>query len=167
MTSVPADRTTPPALPREQAMALMSAVMLPMFLAVVDQTLLATATPRIRAGVRQSRRQLLDRDRLPDRCDGDGAGLRTPRRPGGPAQHAALGPRRVRGGCGMHARAPGGLLPASRRRTTTAKVRRLGRGYSREHCAVRPLDCEVMWESERSRRSRGSAPGQGTKPLSR
>ena len=47
MSSRPGTRTPPPAPPREQVLALLSAVMLPMFLAAVDQTLLATATPRI------------------------------------------------------------------------------------------------------------------------
>jgi EmrB/QacA subfamily drug resistance transporter len=39
--------TAPPPPRREDVLALFSAVMLPMFLAAVDQTLLATATPRI------------------------------------------------------------------------------------------------------------------------
>src|SRR5690349_18570825 len=55
------DPPQPPALdldahaaapPRQAVLTLFSAVMLPMFLAAVDQTLLATATPRIAADFR-------------------------------------------------------------------------------------------------------------------
>jgi len=44
-----AAHTAAPAPSREQVLALFSAVMLPMFLAAIDQTLLATASPRIGA----------------------------------------------------------------------------------------------------------------------
>jgi EmrB/QacA subfamily drug resistance transporter len=43
----PGQRATAPALERSSFLALFSAVMLPMFMGAVDQTLLATATPRI------------------------------------------------------------------------------------------------------------------------
>src|SRR5215831_17142840 len=42
-----AERAAVPAPSREQVLSLFSAVMLPMFLAAIDQTLLATASPRI------------------------------------------------------------------------------------------------------------------------
>src|SRR6187431_2460266 len=48
-TPAPAESTAEPTVSRRQFLNLFTAVMLPMFMAMVDQTLLATSTPKIAA----------------------------------------------------------------------------------------------------------------------
>ena len=69
-------------LPRRAAgfLTVFPSIMLPMFLAVVDQTIVATALPAIAAATGEVRARLLGRRLLPRRHDHRGADLRPARR---------------------------------------------------------------------------------------
>ena len=75
---------------RAEFLNLFAAVFLPMFMAAVDQTLLATATPAIADVARRPARQLVDRGRLSARLGDHRAGLRPLRRPASARRNVLL-----------------------------------------------------------------------------
>ena len=111
---------------RAEFLNLFVAVFLPMFMAAVDQTLLATATPAIADSLGGLARQLVDRGRLPALGGGDRAGLRQARRYPRQAQDAARRARRVRAGLG---RVRGGADDAAARRGARAAGARRRRAH--------------------------------------